>query len=67
LQNSANPIEPVNTRSEVAKIADVSHDTVAKVKAIHAGGTPELVQAARAGNVSISAAAEVATLPQAEQ
>lgn len=33
-QNSAKPIEPVDTRKEVAKAANISHDTVAKVKVI---------------------------------
>ena len=36
-QISANPIiETVDTRQELAKIANVSHDTIAKVKRIEA-------------------------------
>ena len=36
LTNSSNPVEPVNTRAELAKTAGVSEDTVAKVKTIKA-------------------------------
>jgi len=41
LQNSVNPIIPVNTQKELAKMADVSHDTIAKMKVIEAEATPE--------------------------
>ena len=34
-QNSAHLLEPTKTRQEVAKVANVSHDTVAKVKFIN--------------------------------
>ncbi len=34
--NLAKPIAPVDTKKEIAKIAQVSHDTVAKVKKIEA-------------------------------
>ena len=41
---SANPIEikPIDTRKEIAKVASVSHDTIAKVKVIQAIATPEV-------------------------
>jgi hypothetical protein len=59
LQISANLICPVDTRQEVAKAANVSHDTVAKVKiinkAVDAGKvTPEVVDKLRSGEVSIN-------------
>jgi len=40
----ANPIEikSIDTRLEIAKIANVSFDTIAKVKKIEANATPEL-------------------------
>ena len=45
LQNSANPIKteiiPVNTREELARVAGVSRDTVAKVKYIEDKATDE--------------------------
>ena len=34
LQNSAKAFAPINTRAEVAKIAGVSHDTIARVEKI---------------------------------
>ena len=41
-QISANPIiQKVETRQEIAKIANVSHDTITKVKKIQADATPE--------------------------
>lgn len=40
-QNSDKPIEPVDTKKELAKIAGVSHDTIAKVKVIEKKATPE--------------------------
>lgn len=54
LQNSAEPIQPIDTRKEVAKAAGVSHDTVAKVKKIEAVATPEIKAALAAGDVSIN-------------
>jgi hypothetical protein len=40
LQISAEPIQPIDTRAELATIAGVSHDTVAKVKKIEAKAAP---------------------------
>lgn len=34
-QNSVDPINPVDTQKEIAKVANVSHDTVSKVKFIN--------------------------------
>lgn len=43
LQNSAKPIiEQVDTRKEVAKLANLSHDTIMKVKKIQEKATPEM-------------------------
>jgi DNA modification methylase len=64
---SRKPIEPVHTNVEAAKLAGVSEQTYAKGKAILDTGSPELVQAVREKKASISAAAEVATLPPVEQ
>ena len=35
------PVKPINTNKELAKIAGVSHDTIAKVKKIQEKATPE--------------------------
>lgn len=63
-QNSAKAID---TRAEIAEAAGVSHDTVSKVERIQETAAPELVTALRESKVSINAAADVATLPPAEQ
>ena len=44
------------TRDELAKMAGVSHDTIAKVEKIVSKAEPEVVDAARRGSMSINAA-----------
>ena len=44
------------TRDELAKLAGVSHDTIAKVEKIVAEAEPRVVEAARSGEMSINAA-----------
>jgi ParB-like chromosome segregation protein Spo0J len=57
LQISANPIiEKIDTRQEIAKIANVSHDTIAKVKKIQAVATPEVKEKLNTGTMSINEA-----------
>ena len=58
-QKSDKGSEPIDTKKEVAKAANVSHDTVAKVKiinkAVDAGKVaPEVVEKLRSGEVSIN-------------
>jgi DNA modification methylase len=57
-QISANPIEikPIETRKELAKVANVSHDTIAKVKVIEAKATQEVKAQLSTGEVSINQA-----------
>lgn len=57
-QISANPIEikPIETRKELAKVANVSHDTIAKVKVIEAKAPEEVKAQLRTGEVSINQA-----------
>jgi N6-adenosine-specific RNA methylase IME4 len=47
-------IEPIETRKELAKVANVSHDTIAKVKKIEAVATPEVKAQLSTGEVSIN-------------
>jgi 16S rRNA G966 N2-methylase RsmD len=47
---------PIDTKKEVAKIASVSHDTVAKVKVIEQKAAPEVKQKLSTGEVSINQA-----------
>lgn len=62
-QKSANPlgkqlpkIEPMETRKELAKFANVSHDTISKVKVIESKATPEVKAQLSAGDMSINQA-----------
>lgn len=64
-QNSAEQ-KPIETREVVADMAGVSRDTVRKVEAIKEAA-PEIVQAARSGDISINLAAQVAELPEARK
>jgi DNA modification methylase len=58
---------PIDTRSEAAALAGVSHDTYAKGKRILEQGATELVTAVRENRASINAASEIAALPAKEQ
>lgn len=66
-QKSDNPITPVHTDKEVAKLAEISHDTIRKIEKIAATGSPELVQAVRSGEISINLASDLATLEKDKQ
>lgn len=53
LQNS---VKAVNTQKELAKVAGVSHDTIAKVEKIEAQATDETKEQLRKGDISINQA-----------
>jgi len=55
------------TDDAVAKAAGVGRDTIHKVAKIQADGAPELQDKARAGGVSIHAAAAIATIPDLDE
>jgi N6-adenosine-specific RNA methylase IME4 len=55
-QISAKSIQPIDTRAELAAIAGVSHDTVAKVKKIEAKAAPEVKAKLASGEISINQA-----------
>ena len=58
------PVAPVlNTREALAKAARVSSNTIGQIEKIQREATPELVEAVKAGTISINAAAAVASLP----
>lgn len=52
-------IETVNTVKEISKLANVSHDTIAKVKVIQATATPEVKAKLNAGTMSINEAYKI--------
>ena len=55
------------SREELAKTAGISSNTVTQIEKIRRTATPELVDAVRAGTISINAAATVASLPPEQQ
>lgn len=65
--NSANLQSSSLSRADAAKKLNVSERTVNTAKKVQEHGTPELIDSVNQGRVSVSAAADVATLPKAEQ
>jgi len=59
--------EPFVTRDAIAKAARISSNTISQIEKIQKSATPELVEAVKAGTISINAAATVASLPVDEQ
>lgn len=55
-QNSDKAILPIDTKKELAKIAGVSHDTIAKVKTIREKAKPEIVEKVRKNEMSVNEA-----------
>ena len=53
-QKSDESFPEVSTKKELAKVANVSHDTISKVKHIEAKATPEVKQKLSTGEVSIN-------------
>ncbi|PSD23481.1 plasmid replication/partition related protein, partial [Stenotrophomonas maltophilia] len=58
---------PKLSRAELAREAKLSTSQVGMIERIHAQAAPEVVEAVKAGVISISAAAAVADLPEEEQ
>lgn len=57
----------VDTRQAIAKLAGISSNAVGQIEKIRKAATPELVEAVKAGTISINAAATIASLPSEEQ
>lgn len=55
------------SQNDAATLLNVSRSGVQRAREVLNEGTPELVKAVEAGRVSVSAAADVATLPKVEQ
>ncbi|MDO9002076.1 MAG: hypothetical protein Q7V20_01340 [Aquabacterium sp.] len=60
-------VDPLPTRESIAKAARISSSTVSQIEKIQKEATPELVAAVKAGDISINAAAAVASLSVDEQ
>ncbi len=56
LQNSAKAINAIDTRQELAKKAEVSHDTIMRVKKIQEAAPVEIKEKVQAGDMSINEA-----------
>ena len=61
------PAERLNSRESIAKAARISSATVVQIEKIQKSAAPELVEAVKAGTISINAAAAVSGLTQEEQ
>lgn len=61
------PQPPLQTREDVAKIAGISSNAISRIEKIQKTAAPELVEAVRAGTISLNAAAAVASLPSEQQ
>lgn len=59
--------DPLGSREAIAKAARISTSTVTQIEKIQKSATPELVAAVKAGDISINAAAAVASLTAEEQ
>lgn len=59
------PVIP--TQAEAAALLNISERAVRSAKAVERTGTPELIAAVEADKVSVSAAADIASLPQPAQ
>lgn len=57
----------INTAKEIAKVAGVSHDTIAKVETIENKAPEPVVMASRKGDISVNSAYEVTKLEPQEQ
>ena len=59
--------DALETREALAKAARISNSQAVMIEKIHKQAAPEVVAAVRAGDISINAAAAVASLPAEEQ
>lgn len=60
-------VKPIDTQKEVAKLAGVSHDTIAKVERIEREATPEIKEQVISGELSINAAYQQVKKPHVAQ
>lgn len=63
----ATAVEPPPSREAMARAARLSHAQVGMIEKIRKQAAPEVVEAVKAGTISINAAAAVASLPEDEQ
>ncbi|QGZ42726.1 hypothetical protein IP92_05741 [Pseudoduganella flava] len=68
-ESDAEPVAPKvrTSREDIARAARLSSNTLSQIEKIQKTATPELVEAVRAGTISINAAATVASLAPEDQ
>jgi N6-adenosine-specific RNA methylase IME4 len=66
-QRQVGKFADVPTQGEAAALLNVSERSIRHARDVHTRGAPELISAVELGKVSVSAAADVAELPQDEQ
>ena len=66
-QKSVEVQKPIDTQRELAKLAGVSHDTIAKVEKIEKSAPEPIIEASRKGEISVNAAYQVAKLEPEQQ
>ena len=66
-QRQSGQLAAVPTQGEAATMLNVGERSVRRAREVLDHGAPELAQAVERGDVSVSAAAEVASLPESEQ
>jgi predicted PhzF superfamily epimerase YddE/YHI9 len=54
---------PTGSKTDLAKVVNVSRDSIVQAAKVASTGTPALVAAVTSGEVAVNAAAEVAKLP----
>lgn len=59
--------KPIDTQKELAKVAGVSHDTIAKVEKLESEAMPEVKAALASGDLSINAAYDVTRMTPKNQ
>jgi len=64
---AAPPGPPLKSRADIAKVARLSSSQVVHIEKIQKQAVPELMTAVKAGEISLNAAAAVASLPVEEQ
>ena len=60
-------IRALNSREDIARAARLNSNQVVMIEKIQKHATPEVVEALKAGDISLNAAAAVASLPEQEQ
>lgn len=56
LATSPKPLDPINSREEISRVAKVGSNTISKVKVIEQKATPEIKERLHKGDITINRA-----------